>query len=132
MYGSGLFEEIFLEEWEDSADQSWTTTRDIFTKEYDVIMRATNREAQQSGYDSADALHEHHPTTPTSMPTAATTNEYDAMAEYAAALEEQITALQTSNGAQSVVSDFASSASTINAESTLLKEMRSERKKKAV
>ena len=54
------------------------------------------------------------------------------MAEYVAALEEQVTALQTSDGAQSVVSDFASSASTINADSALLKEMRAERKEQAV
>ena len=55
-----------------------------------------------------------------------------ALSDYAAALEEQVTTLQTSDGAQSVISDFASSISTINDESTLLKEMRSERKEQAV
>ena len=134
MYDSGLFEAKFLEEWEASVDQSWPTTRDVFTKEYGVITRATNREAQRSGYDSADALREHHTTKPLPVP-AATTNEYDAMSEYAAALEEQVTALQTqADSAHSVVSDYASSASTVNsgsANTTLLAEMRAERKEQA-
>ena len=141
MYDSTLFEAKFLEEWEASVDQSWTVTRDLFTKEYGVVTRATNREAQRSGYESADALRERRP--PPSIRTAATisegaaiskgaANEYDVMAEYAATLEEQVTALQTLDGAQSVVSDFASSASTVNADSTLLKEMRAERKEQAV
>jgi hypothetical protein len=134
MYDSGLYEAKFLEEWEASVDQSWKTTRDAFTKEYGVITRATNREAQRSGYESADALGKHQTTTPITVSKAAT-SEYDAMLEYVAALEEQLTALQTTaDGAQSVISDFASSASTVNskvANATLLKEMGAERKQQA-
>ena len=136
MYTSNLFEAKFLKEWEASLDQSWEVTRDSFTKEYGVVTRATNREAQRSGYESADALRERRPPPsippPSVTPTSTAPTEYDALSEYAAALEEQVTALQASDGAQSGISDFASSASTINAESTLLKEMRSERKEQAI
>ena len=95
-------------------------------------MRATNRKAQQSGYESTDALRKRRPPAPSITPTAATSNEYDAISEYAAALEEQVTALQALDGAQSVASDFASSTSTINTDSALLKEMRAKRKEQAV
>ena len=135
MYDSGLYEAKFLEEWEAAVDQSWLATRDSFAKEYGVITRATNREAQRSGYESADALRERRPPTPITVPKPSGASEYDAMSEYAAALEEQVTALQTAaDGTPSVVSDFASVATTVNgtsAETALLKEMRDERKEQA-
>ena len=60
------------------------------------------------------------------------------MLEYAAALEEQVTAFQASGWTQSVFSDFSSSASianTINTDSAnpaLLKEMRAKHKEHTV
>ena len=46
MYDCGLFEAKFLEEWEALLDQTWDPTKALFTKEYGVVTRATNREAQ--------------------------------------------------------------------------------------
>ena len=62
----------------------------VFTKEYGIITRVTRCEYQRSGYNSADALHK----SPAAK-TSTTTPEYYSMSEYAAALEDQVTALQT-------------------------------------
>ena len=86
----GLFEVKFLEEREALTDQTWAPTRSVFTKENGVFTRATNHEDYRSGYDSTDTLHER-PATKTSTDT----HKYNAMLEYAAALEDQVTALQT-------------------------------------
>ena len=73
-------------------------------------------------------LHDRRPTTLTITLTAATSNEYDVMSDYAAALEEQVTALHASDGAQSVVSSSASTINTDIANTVLLKEIRAEHK----
>ena len=90
MYDCGLFEAKLLEEWEALTNKKWAPTRAFFTKEYNVVTQATNQEAQRSGYNSDNSLHK--------LPAAKTstaTPQYDGMSEYAAALEEQVTALQT-------------------------------------
>ena len=86
-------------------------------------MQATNRESQRSRYDSANSL--------CNRPTAKTitaTPKYDALLEYSAALEEQVTYLQTtadnesSAAVQTVVRNFADSATTVHIKNSMLVE----------
>ena len=123
MYDCGLFEVKFLEEQESLTDQTWGPTRAVFTKEYGIVTRATNREYYRSGYYSTDTLREH----PAAKTSTATT-KYNSMLEYAAALEGQVTALQTEAdddslaAGQNFVSNFAASATTVHSEKSTLTE----------
>ena len=56
-------------------------------------MLVTNREIQRSGYDSSDSLCKR-----PAANTSTATPKYDAMLEYASALEEQVTTLHTGGG----------------------------------
>ena len=41
---SGLYKNKFLENYNKSNDQSWETTVEVFTKQYDRKIRCTNKE----------------------------------------------------------------------------------------
>ena len=56
IYLSGLYENEFLEDYDESGDQSWYKTVKIFTKQYDREIRRTKKETGQKEYDSAAAL----------------------------------------------------------------------------
>ena len=108
-------------------------TKSVFAKEYIVVTRSTNREDQRIRYDSADA-HRERPTSNTST----ATPEYNAMSEYAVALEEQVTALQiaaddeSATAGHTFVGELSASATTIHSEhSTLIEELRFELKGQA-
>ena len=130
MYDCGLFEANFIEEWEALTGQTWAPTISVFTKEYGIVTRATNHEAQRSKYDSTSALCKR-----PDAKTSTTTSEYKSMSKYDAASEEQVTALQTAAdneslaAGQTVVSNFAASATTVHSKNfTLIKEFQAKRK----
>ena len=129
-YDCGLFEAKFFEERETLTDQTWAPTRAIFTKKYSIVMRATNCKDYKSGYESTDTLRE----CPSAKTSTATPKCYG-MLVYAAALEEQVTALQKATDDDSlaadhtVVSNFSVSAATVHSKnSTLIDELQANRK----
>ena len=104
--------------------------RAVFTKEYGIVTRATNQEDYRSGYYSTETLRDH-----PAAKTSTATPKYNTMLEYAAALEDQVTDLQTetddesSVAGQTIVSNFAASATTVHREkSTLIEELRADSK----
>ena len=52
MEKSGLFESKFINNYDDEADKSWTTTGTIFGKQYDREMRCIKWEAEKRDYES--------------------------------------------------------------------------------
>ena len=82
------------------------------------MTRARKREAKRSGFEKNNFLHEHpfshRQLPPTPAPTQST-REYDALSEYAAALEDQVEELQSVSGEATMVdSKMAESATTIS------------------
>ena len=53
---SGLYENEFLEDYDESNNQSWEKTVEAFTKQYDREIWRTNKEMGQKEYESAAAL----------------------------------------------------------------------------
>ena len=56
MEKSGLFESKFINNYDDEADKSWTTTGTIFGKQYDREMRCIKWEAEKRDYESMAAI----------------------------------------------------------------------------
>ena len=91
----------------------WKSTIENITKDYSSITNVINHEAQRKRYGITNALRKIHTTT-TFTVTVAPTKLYEAILEYAAALEDQVTAWQMATegtyiaaSQQTVVNNFS-------------------------
>ena len=117
MYQSGLFEEDLLEEWEVIANQSWDATKNIFGDQFGILTQSSNHEAKRSGFDSTNNLRKHplsNRTMPRTPASTQSTHEYDALSEYAAALEDQVQELQSDGREATTVDSEMAARATIN------------------
>ena len=133
-----------MEKWEEAGDRNWTNTVKQSVKEYIVVTRAVERAAQRDGFDLAAALREHDRSslTPTNTPPPVapgpSTEDYNAMTEYAKALEQDNLDLRSVGGessnnhtSMSEIPETAASAIATNATTLMLEEMKRERKETA-
>ena len=144
IYEAEILEESVMEKWEEAGERNWTNTVKHFVKEYDVVTLAVERAAQHSGFDSVAALREHDRSSlpPANSPPPAapepSTEDYNAMTEYAKALEQDNLELRSVGGRSSnnhtslnKIPKTTASAIATNATTLMLEEMKRERKETA-
>ena len=93
-----MFEDKWIQKWEATLNRDWTMVRDIWVKKYGEVTRATMMAAKCGSYESAAALRARRAHTPPPAPPAAPTAEYDALVEYAMALEAENLELKSVGG----------------------------------
>ena len=79
-----------METWEVSLDRMWSVFRDLWVAKWKMVSRASDMATKRGGYESAVALRAGttaNPEAPASSATSVSRSDYDAVAEYAAALE---------------------------------------------
>ena len=123
---SGLFKEEWVTEWEAMAERSWTVVRDIWFGKWLEITRAATMTAKLGGYELAAAMRGTRATpTPFSAPGTVTRVEYDAVSEYACALEAENTELKSGRGNDvATVSTLEATSDATETTTKLLAEMR--------
>ena len=85
---SGLFKEECFTEWEATSDRTWTVVRNVWVGKWLEFTRAATMAEKRGGYESAAALRGTRETPMlNSAPITVTRAEYDAVSEYACALE---------------------------------------------
>ena len=86
------------QKWEATLNQDWTMFRNILVKKYGEVTRTTMMSAKHGGYNSAAELRARRAHPPPHAPPASPTAEYDALVEYAAALEAKNLELNSVGG----------------------------------
>ena len=56
---SGIYKNVFLEDYDERYDQSWEKTVEVFTKQYNREIRRTNKETGKKEYERNAALCKH-------------------------------------------------------------------------
>ena len=88
----GLFEVEWVEKWEVSLDRTWSAVRNQWVAKWKMVTRASDMAAKRGGYESVAALcagATANSEAPASSATSVSRANYDAVAEYAAALEAE-------------------------------------------
>ena len=124
-----MFEDKWIQKWEATLNRDWTMVRDIWVKKYGEVTRATMMPAKHGGYDSAAELRARRAHPPPHTPPAAPTSEYDALVEYAVALEAKNLELNSVGGGSDVsevsnLPETTASATATNATATLIEEIK--------
>ena len=89
---SGLFEAEWVEKWEVSLDRTWSVVRNQWVAKWKMVTRASDMAAKRGGYESAAALRAGttaNSEAPASIATSVSRAKYNAVVEYAAALEAE-------------------------------------------
>ena len=87
---SGLFEAEWVEKWEVLLDRTWSVVRDQWVAKWKMVTRTSDMAAKHGSYKSTAALRAGttaNSEVPASSSTSVPRADYDAVAEYAAALE---------------------------------------------
>ena len=123
---SGLFKEEWVTEWETTSDRSCNLGRDVWVGNWLEITQAATMAAKRGGYESAAALRMTRETPPP-IPALGTVTraEYDAVSEYAYALEEENTELKSGGGNDVLTVSTLEAASSVTETTTrILAKMR--------
>ena len=89
---SGLFEAEWVEKWELLPDRTWSVVRNQWVAKWKMVTRASDMAAKRGGYESTAALQAgttSNSVSPESSSTSVSRADYDAVTEYAAALEAE-------------------------------------------
>ena len=120
-----LFEAEWVENWEVSPDRTWSVVHDQWVTNWKMVTHASDMAAKRGGYESAAALRAGttaNSEAPASIATSVSRAKYNAVVEYAAALEAENLELRSveADGASTISSlpDTVAAATTTTSSTT--------------